>query len=112
MNNLLWNFRRSARKALTAGAAENAEEIPDNATELARTYETLMNIESTVSGTVLKVLVAPGDRIGIDQEVVIIESMKMEIPVLAEITGTVDEVLVLEGDTIEEGEVLVSLKLA
>jgi len=71
-----------------------------------------MNIESTVSGIVLQVLVAPGDPISIDQEVVLIESMKMEIPVVAEITGTVDEVLVQEGDTIEEGEVLVSLKIA
>ena len=70
-----------------------------------------MNIESTVSGIVLQVLVAPGDPISIDQEVAIIESMKMEIPVAAEIAGTVDEVLVLEGDTIEEGDVLVSLKI-
>ena len=71
-----------------------------------------MNIESTVSGIVLQVLVAPGDPISVDQEVVLIESMKMEIPVVAEITGTVDEVLVQEGDTIDEGEVLVSLKIA
>ena len=71
-----------------------------------------MNIESTVSGIVLQVLVAPGDPISIDQDVVLIESMKMEIPVVAEITGTVDEVLVQEGDTIDEGEVLVSLKIA
>ena len=71
-----------------------------------------MNIESTVSGIVLKVLVAPGDRIGTDQQVVIIESMKMEIPVVAEITGTVGEVLVTEGDTIEEGDVLVSLRIS
>jgi biotin carboxyl carrier protein len=69
-----------------------------------------MNIESTVSGIVLKVLVAPGDELRLDQDVVIIESMKMEIPVVAEITGTVDEILVLEGETIEEGDVLVSLK--
>ena len=71
-----------------------------------------MNIESTVSGIVLQVLVAPGDQIGIDQEVVIVESMKMEIPVVAEITGTVGEVLVTEGDTIEEGDVLVSLRIS
>ena len=71
-----------------------------------------MNIESTVSGIVLKVLVAAGDRIGIDQEVAIIESMKMEIPVVAETTGTVGEVFVQEGDTIEEGEALVSLTKA
>ena len=69
-----------------------------------------MNIESTVSGIVLQVLVAPGDQVSVDQEVAIIESMKMEIPVAAEIAGTVDEVLVLEGDTIEEGDVLASLK--
>ena len=70
-----------------------------------------MNIESTVSGIVLQVLVAPGDPISVDQEVAIIESMKMEIPVVAEIAGTVGEVLVLVGDTIEEGDVLVSLKI-
>ena len=69
-----------------------------------------MNIESTVSGIVLRVLVAPGDQISVDQEVAIVESMKMEIPVVAEIEGTVDEVLVSEGDTIEEGDVLASLK--
>lgn len=69
-----------------------------------------MNIESTVSGIVLRVLVAPGEAVSIDQDVVIIESMKMEIPVAAEIAGTVDEVHVLEGDTIDEGDVLVSLK--
>ncbi|MGD2141463.1 MAG: acetyl-CoA carboxylase biotin carboxyl carrier protein subunit [Burkholderiales bacterium] len=70
-----------------------------------------MNIESTVSGTVIRVFVQPGDEVRIDQEVAIIESMKMEIPVVAEIAGTVDEVLVQEGDTIEEGEMLVSLKI-
>jgi acetyl-CoA carboxylase biotin carboxyl carrier protein len=70
-----------------------------------------MNIESTVSGTVLRVFVEPGDEIQVDQEVAIIESMKMEIPVVAEIEGTVDEILVVEGDTIEEGDVLVSLKV-
>ena len=69
-----------------------------------------MNIESTVSGTILQILVAPGDAISVDQEVAIIESMKMEIPVLAEIAGIVDEVLVFEGDTIEEGDVLASLE--
>jgi acetyl-CoA carboxylase biotin carboxyl carrier protein len=69
-----------------------------------------MNIESTVSGTVLQILVAPGDDIAIDQEVAIVESMKMEIPVAAEVEGTVDAIQVAEGDVIEEGDVLVSLK--
>ncbi len=86
--------------------------MPHNAINLANTYELLMKIESTVSGTILKILVAPGDSINADQEVVIIESMKMEIPVVAEIAGTVAEVIVLEGDTVEEGDVLASLKPA
>ena len=68
-----------------------------------------MNIESTVSGTVIRVFVQPGDEVRIDQEVAIIESMKMEIPVVAEIEGRVNEILVVEGDTIEEGDALASL---
>lgn len=84
--------------------------MPHNAINLANTYELLMKIESTVSGTILKILVAPGDSINADQEVVIIESMKMEIPVVAEIEGTIDEILVGEGDIIEEGDILASLK--
>ncbi len=69
-----------------------------------------MNIESTVSGTVLQILVAPGDEIAIDQEVAIVESMKMEIPVAAEIKGTVDAIHVAEADVIQEGDVLISLR--
>jgi acetyl-CoA carboxylase biotin carboxyl carrier protein len=65
-----------------------------------------MNIESTVSGIVLQVLVAPGDQIGIDQEVVIVESMKMEIPVVAPKAGTVKSITVNEGDAVTEGQVL------
>lgn len=69
-----------------------------------------MNIESTVSGTVLQILVAPGDEIAIDQEVAIVESMKMEIPVAAEFKGTVDAIHVAETDVIQEGDVLISLR--
>ena len=60
----------------------------------------------------MQVLVSPGEAVSADQEIAIIESMKMEIPVVAEIEGDVDAVLVAEGDTIEEGDVLVSLKVA
>ena len=71
-----------------------------------------MNIESTVSGLVLEILVAPGDEIAIDQEVMIVEAMKMEIPIAAETAGTVDAILVAQGDIIQEGDVLVALKPA
>jgi acetyl-CoA carboxylase biotin carboxyl carrier protein len=69
-----------------------------------------MQIESTVSGTVLQVLVAPGDEVSIDQEVMIIESMKMEIPIASETAGTVDAILVEATDVVEEGAVLISLR--
>ena len=69
-----------------------------------------MTIESTISGTVLQILVAPGEEIAIDQEVMIIESMKMEIPIAAETAGTVDAILVEAADVVEEGAVLISLK--
>jgi acetyl-CoA carboxylase biotin carboxyl carrier protein len=69
-----------------------------------------MKIESTVSGTVLQILVAPGEEIAIDQEVIIIESMKMEIPIASETAGTVDAILVEATDVVEEGAVLISLR--
>jgi len=67
-------------------------------------------IESTVAGRVVGVHVAPGQTISEGDEVVKIESMKMELPVDAEFGGTVVEVLVAEGDEVEEGQNLVSLK--
>ena len=51
-------------------------------------------------------LVAPTDTL------VILESMKMEIPVLAEVAGTVTEVAVSEGDVITEGDVIAVIELA
>lgn len=50
-------------------------------------------IKSEMAGTVWKVLVKEGDTVEIGQEVVIIESMKMEIPVESEIAGTVKQVI-------------------
>jgi acetyl-CoA carboxylase biotin carboxyl carrier protein len=56
---------------------------------------------------VLKVEVAVGDRVGAEDPVVILESMKMEIPVLAEVAGVVTEVVVSEGDVVNDGDPLV-----
>ncbi|WP_010289508.1 acetyl-CoA carboxylase biotin carboxyl carrier protein subunit [Kurthia massiliensis] len=60
-----------------------------------------MMIKSEMAGTVWKVLVKEGDTVEEGQEVVILESMKMEIPVEAEESGTVKRVIVSEGDFIE-----------
>jgi biotin carboxyl carrier protein len=56
---------------------------------------------------VWKVVVAVGDVVAAGDTLVILESMKMEIPVLVESAGTVAEVAVSEGDVVQEGDVLV-----
>ena len=58
---------------------------------------------------VLSLLVSSGDTVAAGQAVVIMESMKMEIPVLAEFGGTVTAVSVAEGDVVQEGDVMVEL---
>ena len=59
--------------------------------------------------SVFKVLVVAGAPVVAGEALVILESMKMEIPVLADAAGTVSEVCVTEGDVVHEGDVLVVL---
>lgn len=60
---------------------------------------------------VVSVDVAVGDRVEEGQAVVLLESMKMEIPVLSDGTGTVARLGVEPGDVVQEGDVLVELTL-
>jgi acetyl-CoA carboxylase biotin carboxyl carrier protein len=69
-----------------------------------------MQIKAIMAGNVWKVLVKPGDTVESGQDVVILESMKMEIPITAEAAGTVKIVLVNEGDFANEEDVLVELE--
>ena len=55
---------------------------------------------------VMKVEVEVGQRVTAEDPVVILESMKMEIPVLAETSGTLRELRVREGDVVQEGDIL------
>lgn len=68
-------------------------------------------ITSEVTGTVWKVVARVGDPVVVDQELVILESMKMEIPAAATVQGTVSRILVSEGDLVEEGHELVVIEL-
>ena len=63
-----------------------------------------------VAGSGWKIVVAVGDRVDADQELMILESMKMEIPALAPRAGVVDRLLVAEGDAVSEGQALVLLR--
>lgn len=61
-------------------------------------------IKTDVAGNVWKVLVKSGDKVVADDTILIMESMKMEIPVTAPKDGTVMEIMVEEGEAIAEGE--------
>lgn len=67
-------------------------------------------ITSNMAGNVWKVLVSAGDTISEGQDVVILESMKMEIPIAAESSGTVKAVKINEGDFVNEGDELVVIE--
>ena len=68
------------------------------------------NVDAHITGTVWKIEVAEGDRVDEGDTVVILESMKMEMPVEAEASGTVDAVLCEEGQSVDEGQPLVRLR--
>jgi acetyl-CoA carboxylase biotin carboxyl carrier protein len=62
-----------------------------------------------ITGTVWKILVAVGDAVAAEQALVILESMKMEMPVEAPEAGHVLQIVVAEGQAVEEGDVLLEL---
>jgi acetyl-CoA carboxylase biotin carboxyl carrier protein len=70
----------------------------------------MAEIEAHITGNVWKVEVAVGDRVAEGDTVVILESMKMEIPVEAEDEGTVREIRCEKGQSVGEGDVLVVLE--
>jgi acetyl-CoA carboxylase biotin carboxyl carrier protein len=69
------------------------------------------DVVAEMVANVLRVAVSPGDRVHVGDTVVLLESMKMEIPVLAEQGGTVSAVKVGEGDVVQEGDVLATIEL-
>lgn len=71
----------------------------------------LVDVPAPMTGTIMDVVVAPGDSVSAGQELVIIESMKMEIPVESPEGGTVAEVLVAPDQKVEEGTLLLRLEV-
>lgn len=66
----------------------------------------MAEVRAEMTANVWKVLVSPGDSVSDGDTLVILESMKMEIPVIAEESGTVAELRVAEGDVINEDDVI------
>jgi biotin carboxyl carrier protein len=67
-------------------------------------------VSSEVAGSVWEVSVAVGDVVSADDVLVVIESMKMELPVASPFAGTVKAILVEKGDLVEEGQAVVDLE--
>ena len=66
----------------------------------------MANVEAEMVANVWKVLVTPGTAVAEGETLVILESMKMEIPVVAPQGGTVTAVNVTEGGVVQEGDVI------
>ncbi|WP_067730330.1 acetyl-CoA carboxylase biotin carboxyl carrier protein subunit [Oceanobacillus damuensis] len=66
----------------------------------------MQEIKASMAGSVWKIVANVGDSVEEGQDIVILESMKMEIPIAAESAGTVNELKVAEGDFVNEGDVL------
>jgi len=72
--------------------------------------DSLPEVEAHITGTVWKIEVAVGDEVSEGDTVVILESMKMEMPVESEDEGVVKEILCAEGQAVSEGDALVVLE--
>lgn len=68
------------------------------------------NVKAVMAGNVWKLLVKPGDVVEDGQDIAILESMKMEIPIAADFGGVVKEVKVSEGDFVNEEDVLIEFE--
>jgi acetyl-CoA carboxylase biotin carboxyl carrier protein len=69
-----------------------------------------VEVKSDVTGTVWKIETKVGDTVAEDDDLMILESMKMEIPVPAPEDGTVAEILVAEEESVAEGQVVAILE--
>ena len=67
------------------------------------------DVVAEMVANVMRVAVSEGEKVEIGDAVVLLESMKMEIPVLTEFAGVVSAVRVGEGDVVQEGDVLVTI---
>ena len=68
------------------------------------------HVEAQIAGTVWKIEVSVGEEVEDGDDLIILESMKMEIPVECPVDGTVSKILVKEGDPVDEGQVLVEVE--
>ena len=69
-----------------------------------------MQIKAELAGNLWKIVVREGQQVGADETLMILESMKMEIPVNATGAGRVAKIHVKEGQTVQEGQLLIEVE--
>ena len=69
-----------------------------------------MEVKSQIKAIVWKVLKETGDTVKVDDEIIILESMKMEIPISSEVNGIIKSIEVSEGDEVDEGQVVATIE--
>ncbi len=69
-----------------------------------------LTVSADVAGSVWKIEVAVGDTVAAEQDLMILESMKMEIPASAPLSGVVRQILVEQGEAIAEGQSLLIIE--
>ncbi|KGP92982.1 acetyl-CoA carboxylase [Pontibacillus chungwhensis BH030062] len=70
----------------------------------------MTEVKANMAGSVWKIVVTEGDEVTSGQDLLILESMKMEIPIATDDDGTVKELKVKEGDFVNEGDVVAILE--
>ena len=70
----------------------------------------MKEIKANRAGLVVECLVEPGETVNVNQDVVMLESMKMYMPVQASVNGVVKTIKVKEGDVVKDGDVLLELE--
>lgn len=71
----------------------------------------MSEVKASMAGNMWKIVVKEGDKVDAGDDVAILESMKMEIPISTEQSGIVKEIRVNEGDFINEGDVIAIIDL-
>ncbi len=70
----------------------------------------MSEVIAPMGGKVIDVMVKPGDAVNEGDEVIVLEAMKMELPIVSEASGTVKEVNCAKGDAVEAEQVMVVLE--
>jgi biotin carboxyl carrier protein len=69
----------------------------------------MADVRADMVANVMEIYVSEGDQINVGDTIVLLESMKMEIPVIAEEPGEVTRIAVAVGDVVQEGDLLISI---